>query len=216
MGCETGAVNQGDLIAAYLDHFATAAFAAPMIELEQMADAIWATYLSRDTVYVFGNGACAALSAHMATDLSKGTAVGLGMPPQQATAPRIRVVSLADNTALLTALGNDIGYEYVFVEQLRGLLRPGDAVLGLSGSGGSPNVLRALEYARTVRARRLGLTGRMASATELVSRCEIAVQAPSSMMEQIEDWHVIYNHVLTVLLRARLRAHMAAAHAAPR
>jgi D-sedoheptulose 7-phosphate isomerase len=196
------------LAATYFDHYATQAATPPTAELERMADVIWEAFLSDGTVYVFGNGACAALAAHMATDLSKGTAVGLGMSSAQASRPRIRVVSLSDNTALLTAFGNDIGYEFVYVEQLRDLLRPGDVVIGLSGSGGSPNVLRAMEYAEVVGARRLGLTGRQASAGQLVSRCEIAVQAPSSMMEQIEDWHVIYNHVLAVLLRSRMRAHV--------
>jgi D-sedoheptulose 7-phosphate isomerase len=200
--------GENGVVATYFDHYATHATTPPAAELEQMAEVIWETYLSGGTVYVFGNGACASLAAHMATDLAKGTAVGLGMPPATPTPPRIRVVSLSDNTAMLTALGNDIGYEFIYVEQLRGLLRRADVVIGLSGSGGSPNVLRAMEYAQTVGARRLGLTGRQASAGELVSRCEIAVQAPSSMMEQIEDWHVIYNHVLARLLRARLHAHV--------
>jgi D-sedoheptulose 7-phosphate isomerase len=198
--------DTNDLVAAYFDHYATHATTPPTVELQQMADVIWETYLADGTVYVFGNGACAALAAHMATDLSKGTAVGFGMPAAVPTTPRLRVVSLSDNTALLTAFGNDVGYEFVYVEQLRDLLRPSDAVIGLSGSGGSPNVLRAMEYAATVGARRLGMTGQQANCGELVSRCEIAVQAPSSMMEQIEDWHVMYSHVIAVVLRSRLRA----------
>jgi D-sedoheptulose 7-phosphate isomerase len=206
--------GENTVVAEYFHHYATQAVVPPAVELQQMADVIWTAYLSGGSVYVFGNGACAALAAHMAADLSKGTAVGLGEPPTTATPPRIRVVSLSDNTAVLTAMGNDIGYEYVYVEQLRALLRPGDVVIGLSGSGGSPNVLRAMEYAATVGARRLGLTGRQAKAGELVSRCEVVVQAPSAMMEQIEDWHVIYNHVLAVLLRARLRDHVAVEAAA--
>jgi D-sedoheptulose 7-phosphate isomerase len=206
--------GENSLVATYFDHYTTQAANPPTVELEQMADVIWEAYRSGGTVYIFGNGACAALAAHMATDLSKGTAVDLGMPAAQPSRPRIRVVSLSDNTALLTAFGNDIEYESVYVEQLRDLLQPGDVVIGLSGSGGSPNVLRAMEYAKVVGARRLGLTGRQASADQLVSRCEIAVQAPSSMMEQIEDWHVIYNHVLTVLLRSRMRAHVASETAA--
>ena len=203
--------GENGVVAAYFDHFAAEAVKPPTTELEQMADIIWEAYLSGGTVYVFGNGACAALAAHMATDLSKGTAVGLGLPPATPSRPRIRVVSLSDNTAMFSALGNDVGYEFVYVEQLRALLRPGDVVIGLSGSGGSPNVLRAMEYAKTVGARRLGLTGRQASAVELVARCEVVVQAPTAMMEQIEDWHVMYNHVLAVLLRARMHAQVESA-----
>jgi D-sedoheptulose 7-phosphate isomerase len=199
--------SENNLVETYFDHYAKQASIVPRLELELMANIIWDACLSGGTVYVFGNGACAALAAHMATDLSKGTAIGLGSG-NSFTQPRIHIVSLSDNTALLTAYGNDVGYEYVYVEQLKNLLRAGDVVVGLSGSGGSPNVLRALEYAKAVNVRRLGLTGRQDSAAELVSRCEVAVQAPSSMMEHIEDWHVIYNHVLTLLLRSRLRAYV--------
>jgi D-sedoheptulose 7-phosphate isomerase len=199
--------SENNLVETYFDHYAKQASIVPRLELECMANVIWDACLSGGTVYVFGNGACAALAAHMATDLSKGTAVEFEGGGNAFTQPRIRIVSLSDNTALLTAYGNDVGYEYVFVEQLKNLLHAGDVVFGLSGSGGSPNVLRALEYAKTVSVRRLGLTGRQDSAAELVSRCEVAIQAPSSTMEHIEDWHVIYNHVLTLLLRSRLRAY---------
>lgn len=200
--------SEKNLVEAYFDHYAKQASVVPRVELERMANIIWDACLSGGTAYVFGNGACAALAAHMATDLSKGTAVGLEAAGNTFMQPRIRIVSLSDNTALLTAYSNDLGYEYVYVEQLRCLLHAGDVVVGLSGSGGSPNVLRALEYAQALGARRLGLTGQQGSATELVSRCEVAVQAPSSVMEHIEDWHVIYNHVLTLLLRTRLRAYV--------
>src|SRR4051794_2930375 len=205
-GREFTVFDANQTVSDYFHHYAVQAEAPPMQDLLGMADVLWHTFLSAGTVYVFGNGACAALAAHMATDLSKGTAVDVGAPAlASATAPRLRVVSLSDNTALLTAYGNDVGYEWVFAEQLRTLLRPGDVVLAASGSGGSPNVLRALDYAAAVGVIRLGFTGRQATAGELVSRCEVAVQAPSDKIEQIEDWHVIYHHVLTVVLRARLR-----------
>lgn len=200
--------SENNLVEDYFDHYAEQASVVPKSELERMANIIWDASLSGGTVYVFGNGACAALAAHMATDLSKGTTMGLVTTGDTCMPPRIRIVSLSDNTALLTAYGNDIGYEHVYAEQLRCLLRPGDVVMALSGSGGSPNVLRALDYAQAVGVRRLGLTGRQDSATELVSRCEVVVQAPSSMMEHIEDWHLIYNHVLALLLRKRLHAYV--------
>lgn len=200
--------GENNLVETYLEHYAKQASIVPKAELEGMANIIWDACLSGGTVYVFGNGACAALAAHMATDLSKGTAMGLETAGSIVTQARIRVVSLSDNTALLTAYGNDVGYDYVYVEQLRFLLQAGDVVLALSGSGGSPNVLRALEYAETMGVPRLGLTGQQDKADELMSRCDIAIPAPSALMEHIEDWHVIYHHALTLLLRARLRAHV--------
>ena len=202
-----------DLVRQYVDHYAEHAAAAPRAQLERMAGIIWDACLAGGIVYVFGNGACAALAAHMATDLSKGTTVAVTAAAEGFVQPRIGIVSLSDNTALLTAYGNDIGYEHIFVEQLRSVLREGDVVIGLSGSGGSPNVLRAIDYAKAVGAHRLGLTGRQDSAIKLLSLCDVAVQAPSSVIEHIEDWHVIYNHVLTLLLRERMRDHVASAAA---
>src|SRR5262249_3446527 len=182
---EVAMTSGNNLVEDYFDHYAKQASVVPKLELERMADIIWDACLPGGTVYVFGNGACAALAAHMATDLSKGTTMELGAPGTTLVRPLIRVVSLSDNTALLTAYGNDVGYEYVYVEQLRCLLKSGDVVMALSGSGGSPNVLRALDYAKDLGVYRLGLTGRQNSANELVSRCDVAVQAPSSMMEHI-------------------------------
>lgn len=200
--------GEDNLVEDYFEHYAKQASVVPRSELERMASIIAEACLAGGTVYVFGNGACAALAAHMATDLSKGTAMGLGDLGKTVPRPRLRVISLSDNTALLTAYGNDMGYEHVYAEQLKVLLKPGDVVIALSGSGGSPNVLRALEYAATMDVRRLGMTGCQDSAVELVSRCEIAVQAPSAVMEHIEDWHVIYHHVLTLLLRSWLHAYV--------
>jgi D-sedoheptulose 7-phosphate isomerase len=200
-------VGEREFLHSYLQHYAEQAATRSCTELLEMANVIWDAALGGGTVYLFGNGACAALAAHMASDLSKGTAVG--SPPVIGTLslPRVRAVSLSDNTALLTAYGNDVGYEHVYVEQLRASLRPHDVVFALSGSGASPNVLRGLEYAKSVGLPRLGMTGMGSGSVRLISRCTVAMQAPSSEMEHIEDWHVIYSHVLTLLLRARVRTY---------
>jgi len=89
---------------------------------------------------VVGNGGSASTASHMACDLSKNTLAG--------NRPRFRVMSLTDNVALMSALANDVGYEHVFKEQLVNLIRTGDVLIVLSGSGNSPNVLEAMRYAR--------------------------------------------------------------------
>jgi D-sedoheptulose 7-phosphate isomerase len=119
---------------------------------------------------------------------------------------RLSIMSLNDNAAWMTALGNDVAYEDVFLEQLKNHLKPGDVVLAISGSGGSPNVLRALDYARALGATVLGFTGRQAKADEMRRRCDVCVQAPATMMEQIEDLHVVYHHVVTRMLYERVKA----------
>lgn len=91
--------SESNLVDDYFDHYAKQMSVVPKLELERMANIIWDACLSGGTGYVFGNGACAALAAHMATDLSK----GLGTTGETIMQPRIRIVSLSDNTALLTA-----------------------------------------------------------------------------------------------------------------
>ena len=182
------------------------------------ADALFLAFLHRRQVFTMGNGASAALASHMACDLGKGTAIDLGLGAARSDARRLRITSLVDNVPLLTAYGNDISYHDVFVEQLRNVLEPGDVVIGISGSGGSPNVLRAMEFARAHDAITIGLTGQQPSAVKLRALSTICIQAPLTMMEQIEDVHVICHHMVALALRKRIAAYhlVAGASAHPR
>jgi D-sedoheptulose 7-phosphate isomerase len=155
----------------------------PPPELEQAANVL----RNAGVIYTFGNGACAALAGHIATDLGKGA----GM----------RVVSLVENASLLTAYANDHDYDCVFEQPLRALLRPDDVAFGLSASGRSPNVLAALEYAREAGARTIAFTGSMDGTERLADCCDVVVRAPLDVIEQIEDLHVIYAHVLLRMLK---------------
>jgi D-sedoheptulose 7-phosphate isomerase len=155
----------------------------PPPELEQAADVL----RNAGVIYTFGNGACAALAGHIATDLGKGAG--------------LRVVSLVENASLLTAYANDRDYDCVFEQPLRALLRPGDVAFGLSASGGSTNVLNALEYAREAGAPAVAFTGSMDGTERLAACCDVVVRAPLDVIEQIEDLHVIYAHVLLQMLR---------------
>lgn len=183
----------------------------PPPELDAVINLLFTAALAGDAVYTMGNGASAALAAHMACDLGKGTATDLGAPATELPAPRLRIMSLPDNVALMTAYGNDLTYEHVFVEPLKNLLQPGDIVIAISGSGSSPNVLRGLEYARTRGARTIGFTGGMPGAAEMKERCDITVCTPLTKMEQIEDAHVSFMHIVAISLRAKLEAHPAGA-----
>jgi D-sedoheptulose 7-phosphate isomerase len=147
--------------------------------------------LSEKQVFVVGNGGSAATASHFACDLGKGTRVP--------DVPRFRVIALTDNTALLSAYANDFGYEHVFAEQLSNLARKGDVVIAISGSGNSPNVLRALELARRDQLTTIGFTGfHGGSMRDLVDLC---IVVPSSCMEQIEDVHLILEHLVCTCLR---------------
>lgn len=176
----------------------------PPEAVAQIAEVLLACVGSGRSVYTFGNGASAALAGHLACDLGKGSAADLGEASTHRPARRLRIVSLADNLALTTAYGNDVGYDSVFVEPLKSLAAPQDVALGISGSGGSPNVLRALEYARSIGATTIGLTGRQPKAALMAPLCDILLTAPSDVMEQIEDFHVSFGHMIALELRARL------------
>ena len=102
-------------------------------------------------IFVFGNGGSAANSSHFATDLGKGASDKVGR--------RFRVLSLTDNVAWMTAIGNDYAYEDIFVRQLENYARPGDLAMGISVSGNSPNVVKALEWANKNGLRTIALVG---------------------------------------------------------
>lgn len=172
--------------------------------LATIVDVLYGAFLEGRNVFTLGNGASAALASHMACDLGKGTATDVGGGPGQSDVRRLRVISLVDNTALVTALSNDVAYEDIFVEQLKNLLNAGDIVIGVSGSGSSPNVVRALDYARRNGAVTIGFTGARTSALAMQAQCDLCLQAPLTMMEPIEDLHVICHHMITLQQRQRI------------
>lgn len=172
--------------------------------IETAIEMIYRAYQEDRQIFTLGNGASAALASHMACDLGKGTAADLGTGPVATGVRRLRIIGLADNVALMTAYGNDVSYEDLFVEQLKNLLNPGDVVLGISGSGASPNVLRALEYARARGVVTVGLTGAQPKAALMKERCDHCVAVPLTLMEQTEDLHVVIHHIISLGLRQRI------------
>lgn len=148
-------------------------------------------------VLIIGNGGSAATASHMACDLGKGT-VDHGHPGFV----RFRAVSLSDNTALITALGNDLSFEHVFAEQLAIVMRDGDVVVFISASGNSPNLVRAAEYARTRAAETVGLLG--FGGGRLATLVDHPVVVSSRNYGVAEDFHLIVQHVITQYLRRAL------------
>lgn len=151
----------------------------------------------RRQILVIGNGGSAATAAHMACDLGKGT-VDYRNPDFE----RFRVISLSDNTALLTALGNDLSFEDVFAEQLATLMNDGDIVVFISASGNSPNLVRAARYARSRCGELIGLLGFGGGA--LGTLVDHALVVSSRNYGVSEDSHVIVQHLLTQYLRRML------------
>jgi len=138
-----------------------------------------------------GNGGSAADAQHMAAEL-----VGRFARERRA----LPAIALATDGSVLTALGNDYGFEQIFARQLEALCRPGDALVALSTSGASANVLRALETAGAIGAWRLGLTG--AGGGAMAERCELCLQVPSHSVPRIQECHTLIGHLLCEAIEA--------------
>jgi D-sedoheptulose 7-phosphate isomerase len=146
-------------------------------------------------VFLMGNGGSGSTASHFACDLNKGVSYG--------RQKRFRVISLNDNLPTLTAYANDVSYEDVFVEQLKNFLRPGDLVVGISGSGNSPNVLNAIAYANSFGAHTVGLCG--FDGGKLAGIVRTPILAPVRDMQKAEDIHMILLHVVMQVLCARIQ-----------
>jgi len=169
------------------------------IDREPIREAIHVLHQARldgRQVFIMGNGGSASTASHMVCDLAKNT--------RHADWPHYKVIGLADNMAILSAYGNDDGYENVFRLQLANLLNPGDVVVAISTSGNSPNVLRAVELANEVGATVIGMTG--FGAGKLGGMVDVHLHVPSDCIEQVEDIHLMLEHLITKALRDMTRA----------
>lgn len=163
----------------------------PMEKVAEIGEILRETRMSHRQVFVFGNGGSAATASHIACDFAKNT--------RQADQPRLKVISLGDALAALTAYANDEGYENVFSEPLLSLGESGDVALAISGSGNSANVLKAVEAARRKGMKTIGLTGFKGG--KLKEMVDVCLVVESDSMERVEDVHLIIEHILTGLLR---------------
>jgi len=174
-------------ITSYLEQLRDVIERFPIPEIERIVRILLDARSAGATVFVLGNGGSAATASHFACDLGKGT-ISPGIP-------RLRVVALTDNVPLLTAWANDTDYVNVFSEQLESLVRPGDVVIAISASGNSPNVLKAVEVARKAGATTVGLAG--FDGGKLKSAVDVCVVVPVDHMGQVEDGHMILDHLIT-------------------
>ncbi len=138
------------------------------------------------TIFTCGNGGSASTASHFVCDMVKGASYKRER--------RFKIMALTDSLPTITAYSNDVSYDIVFAEQLRNFAQAGDVVMAISGSGNSPNVLRAIEYANSIGCKTLGLTGR--DGGKLGGMVQLNLQAPVPHMGRIEDAHMIICHML--------------------
>lgn len=137
-------------------------------------------------IFTCGNGGSASTASHFVCDMVKGASFQ--------RAERFRIMALTDSLPTLTAYSNDVDYGCVFVEQLKNFAQPGDVLIAISGSGNSPNVVRAVEYANSIGCHTIAMTGR--DGGKLGPLAEVNIQAVEPHMGRIEDVHMIVAHMI--------------------
>jgi D-sedoheptulose 7-phosphate isomerase len=163
----------------------------PFPDLAAAIDLLIEATLSRKTVFVVGNGGSASTASHMACDLAKTAQTGSGLG--------LRIISLADNAALMTALGNDESFDEIFSRQLGMLARRDDLLILISGSGKSPNCIRAAEVARSMGMKCIALLGMGGGPAAKLA--DISIVVGSDDYGIIEDAHLVMNHIITECLK---------------
>jgi len=156
-------------------------------------DMIYSSLVSGGQLLIAGNGGSAADAQHIAAELT-----GRFLRDRQP----LRALALHGNTSALTAIGNDYGYEHVFARELTAHARPGDALLAISTSGNSPNILRAIEAARQSKVSVIGLTGE--SGGQMRASCDLCLCVPSKSTARIQEMHITIGHAICELLEERL------------
>lgn len=138
------------------------------------------------SIFIAGNGGSAASASHFVCDVVKGASYGKDS--------RFRILSLNDNFMTLTAYANDVGYDAVFVEPLKNFAQAGDVFMAISGSGNSPNVVKAMEYAQQAGLTTIAMTGRTGGT--LGNLAEHHLHVKNSHMGRIEDVHMMMCHMI--------------------
>ena len=185
------------MVERYLGEMERALRALSRDDVRRVVGALFDAWRWGKVTWIVGNGGSAATASHMMNDLCKCTLVE--------GQPRFRALALTDNVPLMTAVANDVDYAEIFVEPLRTHLAKGDVLIALSGSGNSPNVLRAVAYAKEVGALAIGLCGRPGG--QLAKAADLRVIVPADRIGQQEDGHLILGHAISLALRERIELH---------
>ncbi len=184
-------MNITSLITQYIEQVRTTLPKLPVDKIERLIMILHQARAEGRRVFIFGNGGSAATASHFASDLNKAA-----ICPGQ---PMFKAFALNDNIPLITAWANDSRYEDIFAQQLENHVEAGNIVIGLSGSGNSANIVNALELANSKKAVTLALTGFDGGRVKDIAHLCLVV--PSSSMTQVEDIHLLLEHIITTCLR---------------
>jgi D-sedoheptulose 7-phosphate isomerase len=163
-------------------------------EIDALIEAFYTTYQHGGNIYTMGNGGSGASASHAAGDFLKGASYGLEK--------RFRMICLNDNLPAMMAIANDIGWDDIFVEPLKNFLQPHDLVIGISGSGNSKNVVKALEYANQQGATTVAMSGFKGG--KIAEIATLSMHVPVMDMEVTEDVHMVIFNIIKKEMMARL------------
>lgn len=164
--------------------------------IEEFFNILLIAYQQEKQIFIMGNGGSASTSSHFACDINKGVS--------QKLEKKFKVICLNDNVPTVMAYANDISYDVIFKEQLSNFLNKNDIVIGISGSGNSINVLKAMEYANIKKALTVGISGFDGGKLAGITKKHILI--PSDDMQIIEDLHMIIVHMTMQWLSKSLKS----------
>ncbi|MHC2067863.1 SIS domain-containing protein [Bremerella sp. T1] len=177
-------------IAAYIDRFKAELDKLDQSQITQWADLVYEAYQNGKFVYIFGNGGSGCNASHMAEDFGKSSLRESDLGDESLR--RLKVLSLTDNVGWIMAVGNDIGYDQVFLQQVMNYGQEGDVVLAISGSGNSENILKAVDWSNRHGLKTLGLTGY--GGGKLRDMAQHSFHVPLDDMGMVESIHLAIFH----------------------
>jgi D-sedoheptulose 7-phosphate isomerase len=184
------------LIKTYLQEMTDILQKMPVEAIDKAVDILNEARERGKTIYLIGNGGSGATASHFANDIVKNT--------MQAGRPSVKCVALTDNMPIIMAIANDMDYSLIFVEQLKPLAQPGDVLIGFSGSGNSPNVVKAMAWAKEHDLTVIALGGRDGGKMKAIA--DVNIIAPTDSMAQLEDVHLIVTHMLYLSMMGETRS----------
>lgn len=164
-------------------------------EFEDLIDELTSAYGKQSNIFICGNGGSTATASHFACDINKGVSFG--------KEKRFGVICLNDSIPTIMAYSNDVSYDSIFVEQLKNFMNAGDLLIGISGSGSSENVLKAVRYANESGGKTFGICG--CGGGRLKDSAQKSLVINSNDMQKVEDSHLIILHCVMQWFNAKQR-----------
>jgi D-sedoheptulose 7-phosphate isomerase len=191
--------NIGEFAKGYFDHLKSVLDKLDLESIEQLASECESARKNGNTIFVVGNGGSATTASSMAND------IGFDIIKKTGTKDSFKVLALTDNNAVLTAIANDVGYDNVFISQLKIHYRPGDKLLVISASGNSENIVRAAKWVKEQGGRIIGFLGFSGGKLKEISDIVIHAKTEAGEYGPVEDLHLIINHVLAHWFQEKLK-----------